>query len=390
MSYNIHSLEFQLSISCSAIDRERAVAIIENLKTKIDFNETDFLIFLRRHQICELAYATLDKNPFFTNSFYLQLELQSKANQIKAIKGQAFQVKLQSFFQENNIYAIFLKGLLLSKQYYGDIGARNFVDIDVWVESMHYGKVKSYINSMGYIGVLDKYDFNLTQLKYLRQSTHDEIFYCNADRNAPVIELHWKLRNSLGNFKFDTNANKLNLRSYEMNGQYFNVFNDVDQFIFLAVHGAEHAWFKLKWVVDLYHLIRTVKLDWSNVVARAKQLDSLIEIKLAWNLLEQLYGVALPLEIKQIRLGYFNKLRFNYVLSQLVYEGNFCDTRKEKLRSVLYTLSLNRKILLPKELILKNLTNTTDWLTLRLPQGLFFLYFPLRPFLWVYRKLKAN
>ena len=109
MSYNIHSLEFQLAISCSAIDKERTVAIIEQLKTKIDFKETDFLIFLRRHQICELAFTTLDANPFFTNSFHLQLELQSKANQLKAIKGQAFQVKLQSFFEENNIYAIFLK-----------------------------------------------------------------------------------------------------------------------------------------------------------------------------------------------------------------------------------------------------------------------------------------
>jgi hypothetical protein len=390
MSYTIHSLEFQLAITCSVIDRERAVAIVEQLKTKADFKETDFLIFLRRHQICELAFASLDANPFFTNSFHLQLELQSKANQLKAIKGQALQVKLQSFFHENNIYAIFLKGLFLSKLYYGDIGTRNFVDIDVWVESEQYGSVKSYIKSFGYIGVLDKYDLNLTQLKYLRQSTHDEIFYSNADRNAPVIELHWKLRNALGNFKFDTNEHKLDLRTYEMNGQYFNVFNDIDQFIFLTVHGAEHAWFKLKWLVDLYHVILKCDLNWDEVVVRAKQLNSLIEIRLAWNLLEQIYRLEIPIAIQQIRLGYLNQLRLNYINSQLEYEGHFCDTRKEKLRNMLYTLSLNRKILLPKELVLKNLTNTTDWLTLRLPQTLFFLYFPLRPFLWVYRKLKEN
>jgi hypothetical protein len=388
MSYKIHSLEFQLAISCSAIDKTLAGAIINQLKAKKDFKETDFLIFLRRHQICELAFTTLEANPFFSNSFHLQLELQAKANQLKAISGQALQVKLQNYFHKNNVYAIFLKGLLLSKQYYGDIGARNFLDIDVWVEDKNYENVRSYIKSLGYVGLLDKHDFNLIQLKYYRNTTHDEIFYNESNYNAPVVELHWKLRNALGNFKFNTNVDKLHLLSYEMNGQHFSIFNDTDQFIFLAVHGAEHAWFKLKWLVDLYHLVKRTELDWSSVVARAKQLDSLIEVKLAWTLLEQLYGLMTPMSIKQIRLSFLNRLRLNYVSSQLVYEGQFCDTYNEKLRNVLYTISLNRKMFLPKELVLKNLTNTTDWLTLPLPQYLFFLYFPLRPFLWIYRKFK--
>jgi hypothetical protein len=337
-----------------------------------------------------LAFQTLKENSLFTNSFYLQLELQAKANQLKAIKSQSIHIKLQEYFDSQHIYAIFLKGILLSRQYYGDIGLRNVVDIDVWVEENNFKKVEDFLRSLGYVGTLDKYDLHSKQLTFLRQTTHDEIFYNESDRSAPVVELHWKLRNALRNFKFDTNADRGLLSSVEENGRSFSVFNHVDQFIFLSVHGAEHAWFKVKWLVDLVHLIKAIELDWEKVVMRAKELNSLKEVRLAWELLDQFYGLQKPNPIRQIKLSFLDRLRLKYILQQLVYNGQFCDTKKEKILNVLYTVSLNKKSLLSKELVYKNLTNTTDWLTLRLPESLFFLYFPLRPFIWVYRKLKGR
>jgi hypothetical protein len=390
MSYKIHSLEFHLALSCSALDVEKVLDLSTQLKNHPEFSETDFLIFLKRHHISELAFHTLRENSFFSNSFHLQLELQSKANQLKAIKGQSIQLNLQSYFDEHHIYAIFLKGILLSRQYYGDIGLRNVVDIDVWVHENDFKRVKDFLMSLGYVGVVDKYDFNSKQLNFLRQTTHDEMFFHESDRNAPVVELHWKLRNALGNFKFDTKVDSGLLLRVEENNRIFSVFNHIDQFIFLSVHGAEHGWFKIKWLVDLVHLMKTIELDWNEVVIRAKDLHSLKEVRLAWELLEQLYGLPKPDTISQIKLSFLDRFRLKYILSQLVYGGQFCDTKKEKLLNVFYTISLNKQSLLSKVLIYKNLTNITDWLTLRLPENLFFLYFLLRPFIWVFRKLKPR
>jgi hypothetical protein len=389
MPYTIHSLEFQLALSCAALDVEKALDLSTQLKNQSDFSETDFFIFLRRHHICELAFHTLKENSFFSNSFHLQLGFQVKANQLKAIKGQLIQVKLQQYFDEHHIYAIFLKGILLSRQYYGDIGLRNVVDIDVWVDENNFTRVEGFLRSLGYIGMIDKYEFNAKQLNFLRQTTHDEIFYKESDSSTPVVELHWKLRNALGNFKFDTKVERTLLYRVEVNGALFNVFNHVDQFIFLSVHGAEHAWFKIKWLVDLLHLIKTIDIDWSKVVVRAKELHSMKEVSLAWELLVQLYGLQKPGPIKQIKLSFLDRVRLKYIFHQLVYDGHFCDTKKEKILNVLYTISLNKKSIVSKELLYKNLTNITDWLTLPLPASLFFLYFPLRPFMWVYRKFKS-
>jgi hypothetical protein len=368
MSYKIHSLEFQLALCCSALDVKRALDLSIQLQGQADFSEADFLIFLRRHHICELAFQTLKENSLFTNSFYLQLELQAKANQLKAIKSQSIHIKLQEYFDSQHIYAFFLKGILLSRQYYGDIGLRNVVDIDVWVEENNFKKVEDFLRSLGYVGTLDKYDLNSKQLTFLRQTTHDEIFYNESDRSAPVVELHWKLRNALGNFKFDTNADRGLLSSVEENGRSFSVFNHVDQFIFLSVHGAEHAWFKVKWLVDLVHLIKAIEFDWDKVVIRANELNSLREVRLAWELLQQFYGLQKPLPIRQITLSLLDQFRMKYFFHQLVYDGHFCDTKKEKILNVLYTVSLNKKSIISKELIYKNLTNTTDWLTLPLPK----------------------
>ena len=390
MSYKIHSLEFQLALRCSSLDVEKALDLSAQLKSHAEFSETNLLIFLRRHHICELAFQTLKDNSYFTNSFHLQLELQAKANQLKSLKGHLIQDKLQAFFDEYGIYAIFLKGILLSKQYYGDIGLRNVYDIDVWVDEINLNRVKDFIRLLGYVGVLDKYNFNPKQINFLRQTTHDEMFLHESDLSAPVIEIHWKIRNALGNFKFDTKADRRLLSSVEINGKSFSVFNHVDQFIFLSVHGAEHAWFKIKWLVDLYHIYKAVEIDWGMLLVRAKELNSEMEVRLAWELLSQLYGLEKPDSFRQINLSIMDRFRLKYFLGQLVYDGRFCDTPKEKFINALYILSLNRNMFLSKELIYKNLTNITDWLTLQLPENLFFLYFPLRPFFWVYRKLKVR
>jgi hypothetical protein len=136
--------------------------------------------------------------------------------------------------------------------------------------------------------------------------------------------------------------------------------------------------------------MKTIELDWNQVVIRANDLHSLKEVRLAWELLEQLYGLPKPDTICKIKLSFLDRFRLKYNLSQLVYDGQFCDTKKEKLLNVLYTISLNKQSLLSKALVYKNLTNITDWLTLPLPESLFFLYFPLRPFIWAYRKFKSK
>jgi hypothetical protein len=204
----------------------------------------------------------------------------------------------------------------------------------------------------------------------------------------PIIELHWKIRNGLGNFMFNPASEKQKLIDVEIGGSTFSVFNHIDQFIFLSVHGAEHGWFRLKWLADLFHIVKTIHLDWSAVISRAKELRSIKEIKIAFYFLQKYYKINMCGPYQLLKLNFFDRLRIQYIESFMVYENEYCDTRVEKIKNGIYLLSLNRLGYISKELLLKNLTRPSDWLLLNLPSYLFFLYFPLRPFLWVYRKFK--
>ena len=388
MPYSLDSYEFQLALSCSALDKERAVEIMEKVKQQSTFDEVLFLDIIKRHHIKELTFQTLVDNSFFSATFLAQIKQQAELNQLKALKGLSIQVKLQNYFDKNGVDAIFLKGILLSHLYYGDIAKRNLVDLDVWVPDRDFDEVKVYLGEMGYKSIIDLGSWNDSQLRFIKFCSHDEIFVHQTDFDAPVIELHWKLRNALGNFMFDPLKDQNDLMKVELGGVRLSVFNHVDQFIFLSVHGAEHGWFKVKWLVDLYHLIKSVDPDWSKIEIRAKELHSIKEVRLACRLLEELYGSKISDKDVFKTLTFADRCRLRYVKHLMAYHGAFCDNPREKLLNAVYTLSLNRKLLIPKVLVLRNLTNTTDWLTLRLPKHLFFLYFLLRPFLWLYRKIK--
>ena len=138
---------------------------------------------------------------------------------------------------------LFLKGILVSHLYYGDIGRRNLVDIDVWVPKNHFDEVKSFLKTLGYYSIIDRNNWNEKQVQYIRRYSHDEIFLHINDATAPAIELHWKIRNFLGNFMFDPIQDQHHLMKVELGGVQFSIFNHEDQFVFLCVHGAEHGWF---------------------------------------------------------------------------------------------------------------------------------------------------
>jgi hypothetical protein len=260
MPNTFYSLEFELALSCSALDKEWVIEVLRKIEISSDFSENDFLFLLKRHHLSELAFQKLNDNTFFSESFHEQLKQQAEFNQLKSIKGLATQIKLQEYFKAKGIDSIFLKGILISHLYYGDIAKRNLFDIDVWVPDYHFEEVKLFLDTQGYSSTLNQNKWNQSQLRFLHNCNHDEIFIHLSDRTAPILELHWKLRNALGNFMFNTLQDRQHLMKVELGGVQFSVFNHVDQFIFLSVHGAEHGWFKLKWLVDLYHMAKVLIL----------------------------------------------------------------------------------------------------------------------------------
>lgn len=390
MPYSINSPEFKLGICCTAINFNLSHQIINRIKESLDWNENYFIDFLQKHRIEELAFITLKDQEFFSVPFKQRIESSLRQNQLKALSAFRIQSQLQIFFNENQVQSIFLKGIFLSKLYYGDIGLRNVFDIDVWVEEKNIDLTADFLRTIGYRKINEQQKYSRHQLKYLKLSSHHDIFINPFDENAVPIELHWKIRNSLGNYMFNPVLERKSLFQIDVNELEFTVLNHIDQFIFIAVHGAEHGWFRMKWLADLYHIQKTIDFDWDTLFDRAINLRSYREVKMACHLLSQFYTLDEDTFNGLSGLNFLDKLRINYVKNFMLYPYGYCDTRFEKIKNGIYLLSLNRRGYIAKELIYKNLTKPIDWVTLPLPDYLFFLYFPLRPFLWLYRKIKSK
>jgi hypothetical protein len=141
----------------------------------------------------------------------------------------------------------------------------------------------------------------------------------------------------------------------------------------------------LKWLFDLPKVINHVQFNWDDVYERAIELNCLDEVKLTFLVLNRVLKIDVPTQFQIKIVDRKLKSQLLYIEHCIQYDGDYCDTSIEKVKNLLYFLSINQMGFLNYQLILRYLTSERDWKTLQMPDRLFFLYFPLRPFLIIWR-----
>jgi hypothetical protein len=162
--------------------------------------------------------------------------------------------------------------------------------------------------------------------------------------------------------------------------------DEVDNFLYLCTHGTEHGWFRLKWLFDLPQIMDRVQFDWNQVRERAIMLDCLDHLEITMLVLESILNEPIP-EVINVHLHaskYTAQLK--YIHGAIASSSVFNDNDANRMAYLKYMASLSRRKI-NWALILKYLTSPQDWKILPLPSSLFFLYFPLRPFLILWRRI---
>ncbi len=386
MPPSFNSPEFKLLLSCRRIIPskfeldERADALRQGIDEKY------FLNLVKRHLIAPIVFKNLYNEKGISDELKTALKYIVHQNQYKALAAKQMIVRLQKKFVELDVNALFLKGVPVAELYYGDVGLRDTMDIDVWVEPSGFIKVCEYLQSVGYRSNLDLSKLNRKQVEYKYKTDHHLLFR-NDDPSYPeLIELHWKIRGRLGIFTFDPNSQYHEVEYYNDLGTPIPILSDIDNLLFLCTHGCDHAWYRLKWLFDVPQLLEKVNFNWREVLKRAELLNCVEQVKLTFLLLNKLFQHPIPPEFNQPSVKYNLRWSLNYIEHSISYNRNFCDTDKEKLHNLFYTLLQNKKGILNTTIILRHLTSENDWKLLPLPEHLFFLYFPLRPFLMLWRR----
>ncbi|QWU17056.1 Uncharacterised nucleotidyltransferase [Paenibacillus sophorae] len=280
-----------------------------------------------------------------------------------------------------NIRSLFLKGPVLAQDLYGDISLRTSRDLDFIVPIGELAQAEALLIRLGYVKE-EEFETILGDWKW-RQ--HHTTFHHPV--NNIKVEVHWRLNPAPSKEPdFDQLWERRRISNHF--GRSVHYLGREDLFLFLAAHGARHGWSRLRWLLDIKQLL----LQQPDPGALTRLLDRYDHgdaggqaLTLAAGLLNApvdpgLYGLTdRPKARRLARLAMFYVERMvnlhNPSLPPEVerHYRYYQPTILSRGQQLVYVLGF----LYPY---------AADAKTLPLPKQLHFLYFPLRPFLWAWRK----
>ena len=346
---------------------------LDFIKKHFSANESNVFILSERHRISPLIWSAHQRLSLFSKDYYNELKRKVEENQIRTFQVATLQAKLEKLMSANGVNGFFLKGIFLAKRYYKDIAERHVLDVDLFVGAQRLGEMSKLLNDLGYQSYPNIMTFTKLQLKYYLNTHHDLYFFNPDDKNFLPVELHWKLRGPWSSFDLIPDSG----------------LNMIDEFLYLCVHGTEHGWFRLKWLMDLPRMIIVSDFDWSQVSTRAGELNCSKQLEITLIILENLQLIDLP-DYWEGKLN-VEKYRFQieYILNAIAAETTFQENDVSRLRYFRYLRSFHAGT--KNILIWKNfMTSHNDWKLIQLPEPLFFMYFILRPFFWLYRRIQVR
>lgn len=351
------------------------------------FTAVDWDLFVRlalHHRVYPYLYPKLSRmdGDVIPASILERLKMEYRRNTVQMLQLSGEMSNIGRELARLNIRSLFLKGPVLAQALYGDISLRTSRDLDFLVPMAQLQDTEALLIRLGYVKE-EEFESILGDWKWRE---HHTTF------NHPVskikAEVHWRL--SPGPSKepgFD--ALWQHARTSGTFGPDVHYLGQEDLFLFLAAHGARHGWSRLRWLLD----IRQLLLQQPDSVVLTRLLrrygystaggQALI---LASGLLEAEIGPGLSALTDKPKARRLAQRALFYVARMVNLHNPPLEPEVERHYKYYQPAILSRwqQVLYIAGYMYPY---AADAKTLPLPRALHFLYFPLRPFLWSWRKV---
>ena len=376
--------ELKLLLLCIGMDNDlEAEDRIKDCLTDIDWNL--FLLLVRHHRVYPLVYSNFKKmNIEMIPAHIMQaLYLDYCKNTFQMLHLTAEMEKICHLFDDHDIRTLLLKGPVLTQALYGDLSMRTCKDLDILMPFEDVEKAEEILIKQGFAPdheetrMLNDWKWRVHHLSYYNPQTKVQ------------IEVHWRLNPDKGKEPdFDELWSR---RSVSMVTSYpIHVLGDEDTFLFLAAHGARHGWFRLRWLADIDRLMRK-PLNWKHMLSLLKKYHSEAVGGQALILASELLHTPLTQESSSL---YSKKHPYKLAQGSIIFIQDMITLSPvPKHLKIYYRRYLFSLRSLPQKwaFVFSQLyPNNRDLETLPLPKRLYILYFPLRPFLWCWRRMKQQ
>jgi Uncharacterised nucleotidyltransferase len=373
--------EFQLLLACCSTPRSHSQTIASLCLEGIDWGA--FTSLVTRHQVTALAYAGLCNSaaehvPGPIRENLKQRTLSVRAN---ALHHAAELVRLSRAFAEKGIEVISLKGTTLSLRLFGDPAMRHVQDIDLMVKASALDHADTVFKARGYRRIFPEAE--LTPKMRQRMLLQDHHFTYNHDELRLAVELHWGL-----DLWSSANVSELwdHCKQTNWMGATFRALDDDALLLMLCSHGAGHRWSRLKWLSDVAPLLEQERAGkWDEFLRMAARLDLEIALAQAVLLTHWLFGTHLPGPLRALAMKEKSSADLACQALRMMLADRKRLAAQERygvLTSLRYALRLRRN--LPLHVCMRKVWISSAYFSdFPLPDRMFWLYYPLRPWLWL-------
>jgi len=339
-----------------------------------------------------LVHATLMKNEQAGIPAETREKLRNFSGHIRrrALLQTAELLHLMKIFSAQNIDLLPWKGVFLSHQLYGDTGMRSSSDIDILVRPEQIEQAAKLLLAEGYRNS-DWLGYELTprQRELFKKLLMTHHFGFEHPGKKLHLELHQNFSTSL--LLDDIEPLWKSTKREAWQGLSVTCLDDEALLLLLCFHGGIHHWVCLKWLSDVARLLALTKTrDWARLLALADRMDLKRPLAQGALLSHWIYDIDLPSELCNLiknekTAAALSAKALTCILKSAVElnvpgEGVSLIWRVKKLRpSTPAGAMLKSSLVFPE-----------DCRTIQLPNSLFWLYYPLRPFLWFWRRYLRN
>jgi len=346
-------------------------------------NWTEYLDLVDRHRTPGSSWAALKRTAGVHVPEQVARELQRRSDLCRwqAMLHLQLLAGILKRLNQSGIPVMPLKGPLLSFALYRDAGLRHSRDLDILVPQPEIHRAQECLENMGWRLGAEYFSLSPRQWEASFQNEHD-VGYVEPQQRCQ-LELHWQWHSAQKTEQYWARST-----TKELSGFSYRAMSRADLPIYLSDHGGAHQWFRAKWLGDLARLHCNGQVDWIDALARARALGQERSMLLGLLLFSECYDLELQHALGSLRKTLPHPLASTAVraLTARNPERNAWTALKEGVQTYRY-----HRVLWPDRSWSKNLIRLThcrhDFKILPLPDGAFWLYAPLRPFLWAWRHI---
>ncbi|WP_134702565.1 nucleotidyltransferase family protein [Ammoniphilus sp. YIM 78166] len=383
-------MDYNLNYSHFPEELKLILNLMANENDQQQYDDIDwdlFLLLVKHHRVYPTIYSRLKRNRQGKVPTHVtqKLSYNFQQNTLKMLQLCAEMELLSKLFTENDICSLHLKGPVVASDLYGDISKRTCRDLDILVQMKDLDQVEKLLINQGY----EKDDYIESVLNDWKWRHHHITFF--HPQKKIKVEIHWRL--NPGPSK-DPSFDELWERKRCSSLTHFPVYflGREDLFLFLITHGAREGWFRLRWLLDINQMVRgELDSEKLNILIKQYQYSHLVGQALV--LARELLHTPIPEEFQSNISGEHPRKLAHQALFYIerIIELHINPLPEEVSayhQRYLFNLKTNQQKLL--FLCSFFYPYSTDAEILPLPKHLHFLYFPLRPFLWAWRKTRKH